>query len=172
MSSQNSVIAGIAGAAVASAIWYFAGSTGSTENKSSETSTPMNFSVPAPCPQQNAHVISWSQAQKIVGSYMDPSNRNQLHNENGDVLKGWYLDKCIIENLFDAYPNADGLQVYIGLDSIPGKTTTNKLVWMASQFYSDPEGQRLRENCITLPNTVMDLTEPCPADCPARNDLP
>ncbi len=179
MSSQNSILAGIAGAAIASAIWYFAGSTGSTENKSDEA-TPadggmkqMALGVQVPCPQQNAKAISWTQAQKLVTFYVDPSNTRQLLNDKGALLKGWYLDKCIIQNLFDIYPSADGLQIYIGADTLPGGVIYNKLVWMASQLFVNPQtGQTERENCIDKPNTVIDMTEPCPTDCPAKNDLP
>jgi|GEM_PF-5243170 hypothetical protein len=174
MSTQNSIIAGIAGAAIASSVWYFSGSTNSENQQASPTNqnAPMTLGAQIPCPQQNAHAILWPEAQTLVERYVNPNNRNQLFTESGAVLKGWYLDKCVIENLFDSYPDADGLQLYVGLDSLPDKTLANTLIWMASQLTKDGQGNIERENCISVPNTIMDDTEFCPISCPQKNDLP
>lgn len=178
MSSQNSILAGIAGAAVSSAVWFFAGNTASSQAIAANTETTKNdteamaYAIQVPCPQQLTHAITWTRAQELVSSYLATGNARQLITDNNRVLKGWYLDKCIIENLFDSYPDADGLQLYIGRDTLEDKTLANQLVWMASQMVVNAQGVRERENCISTINTVMDLTQPCPNNCPTKNDLP
>lgn len=181
MSTTNSIIAGIAGAAIASAGWYFAG-----QNSEESTNAEPSFQKSAEmvsgqslmagdstsCPQKTAHVITFLEAQKMVTDYLLPANTYRLTYDGTNTLKGWYLDRCIIESLFQSYPNADGLQVYVGTkydDAV--HANVNTLIWMASQLLND-NGTMVRENCISVPNTVMDYAVGCPINCPTKNNLP
>jgi hypothetical protein len=173
MSTQSSILAAVAGAAIASAGWYFAGS-GAKASAQTETSSPplsATLTTKQPCPATQSHAIPFAQAQQFVTDYIDPNNSYRLTSDGSNTMKGFFIDRCIVEELFEMYPNSDGLQFYIGLKNVGSGTVKNNIIWMASQLTSG-DATPLRENCVTLPNSVQDLVNACPSFCPQKNDLP
>jgi len=110
--------------------------------------------------------ISWSDAKNYTQAYSSSASPH-LKNSDGSTIKGWYMEKCWIDELFAHYPQADGLQIYIGYDVA---NNSNNLVWLASAPWNNG-GVMERQN-LNDDGTVLDLSNPCPLTCPTKNDLP
>lgn len=177
MSTQSSIISGIAGAVIASAGWYFTTKTASAESnpsveaKNSEMISAATLQDEETCTIRKDHAITWSVAQTMVGAYQNNQNTPHLNSNGNGTLNGWFLDRCIIEDLFRLYPESDGLQLYIGLKNPEGQPAYNDLVWMASQLVKVGNDFQ-RQNCKSIENTVIDLSKGCPTMCPTINPLP
>lgn len=179
MSTTNSILSAVAGAAIASGVWYASGPSEASALPTSPTPVERGEDTLAQgltnttidCSALIAsHAITYAQAKDYVKDYLGTPNR--LTYDGTNTLKGWYIDRCIIEDLFTRYPNADGLQLYVGAKKETSTSPwSNNLVWMASQIV-EVNGVKLRENCIALTNSVMDFASCCPNFCPDRNDLP
>ncbi len=173
MISKSAMISGLIGAGIATAVAYFVDVP--DEVNKSELNTASNQSLDSsavkPCPEQAAHAIDWKDAQDMVAAYVDSLNPTHLTYDGTNTLKGWYIERCVIEELFNMYPNADGLQLYVGLKENESNKMVNELVWMASQLTTSG-GVTIRENCISLPLSVIDHAKSCPTICADKNDLP
>jgi len=166
MSTAKLLFAGITGAALSAGIMYASG----TKAEAANPVSPLPGKAIAPpeneCQLTKDHSISLADARVMTATYASSANPHHLTYDGNNTLKGWFIDRCIIEDLFRKYPKADGLQLYIGEAG-----SAYNLVWMASQEYLEA-GDTLRENCISLPFSVMDMAASCPFRCPDRNDLP
>lgn len=179
MSTQSSIISGLAGAVIASAAWYFTSNNAENKVADSEQNASKNSEMvaAAPAPQDETcrirkdHAISWQDAQSLTGAYLNNPSTPKLLASDGSTLKGWYIEKCVIEDLFRIYPESDGLQLYVALKTPAGANPYHDLVWVASQLVKDGDDM-VRMNCMNQPETVMDLSVHCPVNCPSRNPLP
>lgn len=179
MSTQSSIISGLAGAVIASAAWYFtsnkqeASSTETVQDASKNSEMVAAASAPQEetCQIRKDHAISWQDAQSLTGAYLNTVGTPKLVASDGSTLKGWYIEKCVIEDLFRLYPESDGLQLYVALKTPEGANPYHDLVWVASQL-TKVGNQMERTNCNSEQYTVMDFATPCPTNCPTRNPLP
>jgi hypothetical protein len=122
--------------------------------------------IEATCEGSATQPVKWTEAQRFTADYLTAASPH-LRDGNGNILKGWYMEKCWIDELFAHYPQADGLQIYIGWDDANSK---NNLVWMASAPWNN-NGVMERQN-LNDDGTVLDLTAACPTVCPTKNVLP
>jgi hypothetical protein len=120
----------------------------------------------AKCEDAATKSIAWSDAKRFTSDYMSAASPH-LKLADGSTLKGWFMEKCWIDELFAHYPQADGLQIYIGYDAAKNQ---NNLVWMASAPW-DNNGVMERQN-LNDDGTVLDFSSPCPIHCPTKNPLP
>lgn len=179
MSTQSSIISGLAGAVIASAAWYFTTQNASAagietpapELKNNEMVAAAALPQEEECPIRKDHAITWATAQSMVGAYQGTTNTPHLNSNGNGTLNGWFLDRCIIEDLFRLYPESDGLQLYIGLKTPQGQPAYNDLVWMASQMVKVGNDFQ-RQNCNSIENTVIDMVKACPPNCAVINPLP
>ena len=122
--------------------------------------------IEAQCEDAVTKPIKWSEAKTFASAYLTAASPH-LKTSDGSTLKGWFMEKCWIDALFARYPQADGLQIYIGWDQANNQ---NNLIWMASAPW-DNGGVMERQNLIE-DGTVLDLSLYCPIDCPTKNELP
>lgn len=122
--------------------------------------------IEAKCEDATTQSIKWSEAKRFTADYMTAASPH-LEIGGGQTLQGWFLEKCWIDELFSHYPQADGLQLYVGWDAAARK---NNLVWMASAPWNN-NGVMERQN-LNDDGTVLDFTNNCPTICPTKNALP
>ncbi len=164
--STNSILTGILGLAAGAAVTYFVVSPSKIEASAplSTTSPTQIFSISAPPPcEADSKVITINDANTFVSAYLSGANHLKSGNAN---LKGWYLERCVIEEIFTNFPNADGIQLYVG--QLPNGD--NNLVWVASKD-TIVNNENQREN-ILASNSIYDYTTRCPVMCPTKNDFP
>jgi hypothetical protein len=164
--STNSILTGILGLAAGAAVTYFAISPSQIEASSPlSTNSPIQItsvSAPPPCLATSKN-ISTGDANAFVTAYIASANHLKSGSAN---LKGWYLERCVIEGMFSDFPIADGIQLYVG--QMPNGD--NNLVWVASKdTIINDENQR--EN-ILASNSIYDYSSRCPIVCPTKNDFP
>jgi hypothetical protein len=118
------------------------------------------------CEDATTKSIKWSEAKRFASDYMTAASPH-LVTADGSTLKGWFMEKCWIDALFATYPEADGLQIYIGWDQANNQ---NNLIWMASAPWNNA-GVMERQN-LNDDGTVLDYSGSCPSACPTKNQLP
>jgi hypothetical protein len=119
-----------------------------------------------------SHPITFDYAQELIENYNCGNTR--LSNTDGVVLKGWHLEKHLIDSLFRVYADRDvsGLQVYLGKHE-EADNTSHTLIWMAVKDTIVIQGNRREETMkllIDQPNTIFQYVKPCPINCP-KNDF-
>lgn len=72
--------------------------------------------IEANCEGAVTQPIKQTDAQRYTADYLTAASPH-LVTSDGSTLKGWYMEKCWIDALFSHYPQADGLQIYIGWDA-------------------------------------------------------
>jgi hypothetical protein len=164
--STNSILTGILGLAAGAAVTYFVVSPtntdASTPPSTNSTSQITSLSAPPPC-LATSKTITFDEANDYINAYL--SGTDVLKN-GGANLKGWYMERCVIEQLLADLPFCDGIQLYIGQMT----SGDNNLIWVASKD-TVINGVNLRENIVST-NSIYDFSSGCPAICPAKNDLP
>jgi hypothetical protein len=122
--------------------------------------------------QRESRPIPADTALYLINNYN--CGQTTLKDSDNVVLKGWHIEKHLIEKLFNTYRNegVTGIQVYLGKHN-EGSNTSHTLIWMACKEIQEVRNGRdtvRMELLINKDSTIYQYVKPCPINCP-RNDF-
>jgi hypothetical protein len=108
--------------------------------------------------------ITINEAGNFVQNYLDGM---QTFCAPGDqVLKGWFIEKEHIEELFQKYPEGNGIELCLGRKSTSGPDPLN-LVWVVAK---DP-GPGMELEPLFEDYAIYEYLRPCPPKCPKKENI-
>jgi hypothetical protein len=111
-----------------------------------------------------SHAISIEEAGNFVDNYL---NGMQTFCAPGDqVLKGWFIEKEHIEELFRKYPEGNGIELCLGRKTTSGPDPLN-LVWVVAK---DP-GTGMQLEPMFEDYAIYEYLRPCPPKCPKKENI-
>lgn len=125
-------------------------------------STQIVFDIPDSRDIPASDPLATEDAARLLAKYK--SAGPHFKNTNNEILLGWFLEKDMIDSLFDTHTNANGIRIYLGKHD----TQTNKshcLIWMASKLNDgeNPVDTTGSQNYFTT--NVLQYVRPCPPYC-------
>jgi hypothetical protein len=122
--------------------------------------------------QRESRPIPRDIALNLIENYCN--GETTLRDSNDVILRGWHIERHLIEKLFQTYQRegATGIQVYLGKHN-EGGNTSHTLIWMACKESIErrAQGDTLKmELLVHKDSTIYQYVKPCPINCP-RNDL-
>jgi hypothetical protein len=131
-----------------------------------ERPRPLDFGVMPSEPISNEY------AEQLIENYN--CGDTTLTNNSNTTIKGWHIERELIESLFRAYAGrgVDGIQVYLGKHN-EANNKSHTLIWMAVKDTTIGSGAGQRKSMKLLmdkPGTVFQYVKPCPLNCP-ENDF-
>ncbi|MDZ4823401.1 MAG: hypothetical protein SH856_08075 [Flavobacteriales bacterium] len=113
--------------------------------------------------------VTQNYADNLIRNYCAGNTRLKTHDQT--TLKGWFIEKSFIEQLFIQYAdqNPTGLTLYLGKHN-EADNRSHTLLWMACKDVPDGSGGTTTELLLDRPNSIYQYVKPCPPNCP-RIDL-
>ena len=120
-----------------------------------------NFGVTTDEPSK---AITIAEAGDFVQNYLD--GMQTFCAADDQILKGWFIEKEHIEELFKKYPEGNGIELCLGRKSISGPDPLN-LVWVVAK---DP-GTGMQLEPMFEDYAIYEYLRPCPPKCPKKENI-